>query len=101
MKKTLLADFYIGLTTYVNTEINWIRALGAEIIDFIDDGIFWHFRLPKPPKPVAVHWKTRIRQIPKYGLWVAKRFQIFKIYNLSPQSSDLVQNWCASLAACI
>ena len=39
-KKILTSFFYIGHTMYVNHKRSWIRALRAEIIDFVDDGIF-------------------------------------------------------------
>ena len=39
-KKSLPTVFYIGHTMYVNHKRSWIRALRAEIIDFVDDGIF-------------------------------------------------------------
>ena len=53
-KKSLAQLFYIGHTMYVNTKISWIRALGAEIIDFVDDGIFGHFASLNHPKPTGV-----------------------------------------------
>ena len=40
LKKSLAQLFYIGHTMYVNHKRSWIRALIAEIIDFVDDGIF-------------------------------------------------------------
>ena len=86
---------------YVNNKISWIRALRAEIIDFVDDGIFLYLAVVKTSKSLVVIWKTLCKIAATYAFSVAKRFQIFKIYNLSRQSSDLVQNWCASLVACI
>ena len=39
-KKILTSFFYIDHTMHINHKISWIRALGAEIIDFVNDGIF-------------------------------------------------------------
>jgi len=71
---------------YVNTKIIWIRALGAEIIDFVDDGIFRRFRLPKPPKSAALYWKPRIQISRNTGFRSQKDFKFSKSIISAPRA---------------